>query len=287
MALTLSICIPSKNRPADVLRCLESIGRQEALPQEILIVDQSDVAYALPGMKGLVHAYDPALSGISAARNLGARKSACDIILYLDDDVELLPGCLRTLLDAFETFPDAVGMCCGVVASGESRLQWWQVHTWLFCRGFFNASQLVGKGGLIELRRIYGCAAALRRSLLLKEPFDENLIGYSYGEDWELACRLRAYGTLRLVPESRVIHHVSPTNRYGMRQLQRDRWDNFLYFYEKLNASRFFMNRFWKAWWMLGESILWLKEGMGLPFLGLQSDNAPTRSRSLRRSKAD
>jgi O-antigen biosynthesis protein len=287
MAPTLCICIPSKNRATDVVRCLESIKRQETHPDEVLIIDQSDTEYELPRIEGLLHVYDPTLSGISAARNVGARRSSSDIILYLDDDVELLPGCLSALLAAFEHYPDAIAMCCTVVAPKESRFAWWQVHTWLFCRGFFNAGQQTREGGLIELRRLYGCATAMRRSVLLKEPFDENLIGYSYGEDWELACRLRAYGRLLLIPESQVIHHVSPTNRYGMRQMQRDRWDNFLYFYDKLDASRFFMNRFWKIWWMFGESILWLKEGMGLPFWGLQSADAPSRSRSLRQSTVE
>jgi GT2 family glycosyltransferase len=201
--------------------------------------------------------------------------------LILDDDVELLPGCLQTLVDVLVSHPKAAAVSCNAVNDEAKGLYWWNVHTMVFARGFFNGSPYRG-GRPIELRVLLGCGMALKRSLLLDEPFDENLIGYSYGEDWELSHRLRRHGKLLLAKEARLIHHVSPRNRYGIRQLQRDRWDNFLYFYDKLGASRFFLNRFWRLWWAVGESILWLKEGMGLPVLGLQTRNTPTRSCSLR-----
>lgn len=245
------------------------------------MIDQSGDPYELAAFPEVTHVYNPALSGLAAAKNAAVQHASGDIVLFLDDDVELLPSCIETLLDAFERRPNAAGMTC-VVANAVQGTHWWDVHAWVFARGFFNAAQVRG-GDLPELRRLQGCALAAKRCLLQAHPVDENLIGYSYGEDWELSHRLREHGALLLASESHVLHHVSAKNRYGARQLNRDRWDNFLYFYDHLHASQIGMNRFWRWWWMFGQSLLWLKDGMGLPFSGLNSASAPPRSLSLKR----
>jgi GT2 family glycosyltransferase len=281
MTVELSICIPSKDRHADVLRCLTSIAQQSVQPKEVLVMDQSSPAYELPPMGVLKHICKPELSGTAAAKNRCAQEACGENILILDDDVELLPGCLQSLIEALHNYPEAAAVSCNPGIESMKKLYWWNLHTMVFARGFFNGSPLGGNPP--ELRVLAGCAMALKRGLLLEEPFDENLVGYSYGEDWELSHRLLRHGKLLLATQAGVIHHVSPLNRYGIRQLQRDRWDNFLYFYEKLEASRYLLNRFWRLWWEVGESALWLKEGMGLPILGLQTRNSPIQSRSLRR----
>ncbi|MGI8737885.1 MAG: hypothetical protein DLM53_00420 [Candidatus Eremiobacter antarcticus] len=283
-ALTIAVCIPSKNRPSDVLRCLASIERQTQLPNEIILVDQSGSAYGLPKVEGLVHIYDPSLSGASAAKNAGARASTSAVILFLDDDVELLPACIETLRECLRHNPDAVGVGCSVI-NNSTGLGLWKVHAWLFGRGFFN-SEARTQGGMTELRRLGSCAAAVRRDVLLREQFDENLVAYSYGEDWELSYRLLRYGRLLLSRESQFVHHASPQNRYAIPQLQRDRWDNFLYFFDKLDASRQPLNRAWRLWWMFGESLMWLRNRMGLPVFGMQARNTPKRSLSLRKQTA-
>jgi GT2 family glycosyltransferase len=280
MTAPLSICIPSKSRQLEVLRCLDSIFDQSIEPREIVVVDQSDVPYELPKVGNLIHLYEPHLSGLAAAKNLGVQTCSEDIVLFLDDDIELLPNCLAHLTAAFKN-PNAVAATCKI-ANEEQEVGWWTVYTRIFSRGFFNSEQYRPRRGIGFLRRLPGGATAIRRPVLLREPFDENLVAYSYGEDWELSCRLLDYGVLLLVPDARVIHHESQRNRYSESQMQRDRWDNFLYFYDKLGASRFPMNRFWKIWWALGESILWLKAGMGLPFWRRPADVA-AHSLSLRR----
>ncbi|MDQ6824197.1 MAG: glycosyltransferase [Candidatus Eremiobacteraeota bacterium] len=281
MAAALSICIPSKNRQAEVMRCLDSIRKQGLVPCEIAIVDQSGAPYELPKMEGLIHLHRPNLSGTAEAMNLGAHVCSGEIVLFLYDDVELLPHCLVRLEAAFQD-PDVVAASC-TIANEEREFRWWTVYTRIFSRGFFNgAPHKPRRDMVVVLRRLTGCAYAIRRSVLLREPFDENLVGYCYGEDWEISYRLIRHGMLLMVPGARVIHHMSPRNRYSEAQVQSDRWDNFLYFYDKLGASRSPINRFWKIWWMLGESVLWLNAGMGLPFWR-RSGGVPRHSLSLRR----
>lgn len=280
MAPSLAICIPSKDRQSDVLRCLESVRTQSIAPLEILVIDQSQTPYALPPMPGLIHVYEPTLSGVAQARNVGVRRASADVILFLDDDVELMPRCLSVLLAGFDG-PGVVAVGCHV-ANEDHEIGWWSHYTRFFARGFFNNARYRQGDGKIALRRLSGCAAAVRRDVLQKEPFDENLIGYSYGEDWEESYRVARHGKLLWAGDAMVIHHLSPSNRYSEAQMQRDRWDNFLYFYDKLDASQVPMNRIWRLWWMTGESLLWLKQGNGLPFFRRAGDNR-AYSRSLRR----
>lgn len=44
--LSLSIVIPTKNRNSDLLECVESIIHQDILPEEIVIIDQSNTSEA-------------------------------------------------------------------------------------------------------------------------------------------------------------------------------------------------------------------------------------------------
>jgi len=277
--LSVSICIPSKNRPLDISRCLQSIQKQTVLPLETIIVDQSSQPYDLPSFAGLIHIWDRTISGSAAARNIAWAKARGDIVLFLDDDTELHPDCTGELLRGFERFPDAIALQFDV-GDLEQPLSFNRLHNLIFQRGFFNSSP-IRRGAAFELRRLAGCATAFRHNLLKTERFDEALIGYSYGEDWEFSQRARHYGRLLLIPGNFVVHHAVGLNRYKMEQMQIDRWVNFLYFYDKLNAKRHWANRFWRLWWMLGESIRWLRYGLGFPILGIWSRRAPKRSLSL------
>jgi GT2 family glycosyltransferase len=282
--LNIAICIPSKNRAADLARCLRSIEAQHAGPLQIVVIDQSDKKYDLPDMPGLIHIYDPRVSGSAAARNVALDLVLAEIVLFLDDDVELLPHCLHALAVATSKHQDAVGFQCAIEGPSEG-LSWAKIHASIFHRGFFNSAR-VGRRDGEELRRLAGCAAAVRASLCDHIRFNESLVGYSFGEDWEYSYRARRYGRLLLVPEARLIHHVSPVNRLKLEQVFVDRWENFLYFYDNLGAKEYLPNRFWRLWWKIGESIHWMRLGLGCPVLGIRTKRAPRRGLTLQAKSA-
>ena len=45
----------------------------------------------------------------------------------------------------------------------------------------------------------------------------------------------------------------------------RTRWTNIRYFYRKLRAGTRPVDRLWYWWWMLGETLQWLRLGYGVP----------------------
>lgn len=276
---TVAVCIPSKDRAEDLTVCLTSIAKQTRSPDRVMVIDQSSVQYSIPSDSQVDHLYDPGLSGAAAARNAAIDRATEDLVFFLDDDVELFPDCMAELLAYASEHPEAIAIQANIVDTTRG-FNLSRIHSAIFRRGFFNNSR-IQKNGLIELRVIAGGATAFRRELFQYEKFDERLVAHSYGEDWEFAHRARQYGKLILAEKARMYHHASATNRHKYEQILRDRWDNSLYFFNKLNAAKQPINRFWRLWWMLGESLLWLRVGLGFPLFGIRTRRAPQRTLSL------
>ena len=117
----LSVVIPTYNRSQLLSRCLESLDRQTAAPEEyevVVVVDGSTDATA-----ELLAAIEPRYtltiveipkSGGSAGRNAGAARAAGRVLLFLDDDEEADPGLISAHLDLHRTREGVLG--CGAVA---------------------------------------------------------------------------------------------------------------------------------------------------------------------------
>jgi GT2 family glycosyltransferase len=97
-------------------RCIETLGGQTLLPQEIIIVDNgyADGSIAnlndLPVMKtGRVKTITPGTNlGFAAANNLGAWRAGTPWIATLNPDAFPEPEWLSELMDATTRHPDAV-----------------------------------------------------------------------------------------------------------------------------------------------------------------------------------
>jgi glycosyltransferase involved in cell wall biosynthesis len=260
---TLTVVIASKNRSKDIHKCLSSIRAQRTQPDEIIVIDQSETPYDLSSFGPIVHVYNPRLKGLTAARNASLDLIRSDLVLFLDDDVELTTDCVAYIADDFVRRPKAIGLGLNITWP-ESRgvlARFWRL---IFEHGFFNYKPIRRRTGT-ELRRVIGCAMAFRFWLFSHERFDESLTGYGLGEDLEFSVRSRRRGELWMCDRARVVHHVSPANRTTRQSARRDRWAHGLYFYDKLDADRQRLNRLWRAWWMFGESLRWLRLGMGVP----------------------
>ena len=82
----LSVVIPATDTPATLGRCLAALERSGE-PHEVEVVA------------------GPAGSGPAAARNLGVARTAGEIVVFVDADVEIHPDALRRLREAFDHDP--------------------------------------------------------------------------------------------------------------------------------------------------------------------------------------
>ncbi len=97
----LSIVIPTWNNLPFLQLAVASIQRHTRCPHEILVHvnDGSDGTLAWVRAQGLAHTASPANVGICYAVNRVAALATCPYLLYLNDDMVVLPGWDERLLD--------------------------------------------------------------------------------------------------------------------------------------------------------------------------------------------
>jgi GT2 family glycosyltransferase len=216
---TVAVVVITRDRPADLERCLDAVLASNFEDFELAVVDQSVRSNASAELVEGRAAHDPRVrlirdsgKGAARARNVGARATTGDLIVFTDDDTQADPTWLGLMVRALREDPRA-GMAYGSVipAPHDPREG--------FIVGFTPARRARLSGKLAKLRDA-GISAnvALRRAALESAGgFDELLGPGSYfpcAEDFDLTFRIlaRGYAVLHR-PDARVLH-------YGLRDWQ-------------------------------------------------------------------
>jgi len=108
--MLISIVIPTKNREKDLIECIESIVKQTALPNELIIIDDGNISiakknliqYLLQNSDIIFQYFKKEIADSSESRNLGAKKASGEIILFLDDDVILNKNYIEKIIKVYE-----------------------------------------------------------------------------------------------------------------------------------------------------------------------------------------
>lgn len=205
--MRVSVCIPTRNRPDDVLACIASI-RESSLPAaEILVTDDSTDDRT----RVLVRAQCPDVTylegprlGLGANRNNAISRAQGDWILFLDDDARLTPNFLATL----QPLMAAQGVSKVIFTGLERNAQELVFpHDQSFL-GFQSRAYRPGE----PIRTLVMNAAVFPAALLKALPFDSSLV-YGYDEI-DIAARALARGyTIELCTGAVNLHFSSPLNR--------------------------------------------------------------------------
>ncbi|MFK7803264.1 MAG: glycosyltransferase family 2 protein [Anaerolineae bacterium] len=203
---SVSIIVPTINRPGTLFQCLYSLQRLKQKPTEIIVVDNDPStkvsAKVVNHFSEVTYLPQPKI-GASAARNLGVQHCKGDIVVFVDDDEHVDPFWLSNLIEGFNN--PKVGCTTGLVLPGaiETKAQDFFETRFSFVRGyqpitfdqaFFNRGKITG----VPVWHIGGSGnMAVRRELFLKlGGFDERLGGGHAGcsEDTEFFYRVLASG---------------------------------------------------------------------------------------------
>jgi GT2 family glycosyltransferase len=102
--VSISVAVCTRNRPADLERCLASLHRSAEAPGEIIVVDNApeggatrDVTARFPGVR---YVPEPQ-AGLSAARNTALEHARCEIVAFTDDDAIVDPAWIGHMRRAF------------------------------------------------------------------------------------------------------------------------------------------------------------------------------------------
>lgn len=221
----LAIVVATLERPASVARLVPQILEQAPATTEIRIVDQSS-GPARAQLAGALRAHDDARlahvihgpPGLPAARNRGLAETTAPLVLFLDDDVELLPGCVAAHLAAYRD--PTVGGVVGRILERRLRPNAWTTTNRVAASGRIR-TRLDGPDGC-DIETLKGANMSLRRaSVEAVGGFDEAFGGTALLEDADVSSRVRRFGfRLRYEPDAAVVHHHDPMG--GVRTGQPD-----------------------------------------------------------------
>jgi glycosyltransferase involved in cell wall biosynthesis len=211
-----AVVVPTRNRPAMLRTCLAALVREVGPDDEVLVVDSAstlpDEVAAVAAEVGVRYVRQD-VKGASRARNAGWRATERELVVFVDDDVQVLPGWADALL---APVADGVDFVVGrTVAPADFEGQAATV-TWgrpdevidLTTTGAFAASNNL----------------LLRRSALLRTGgFDERLGPGTWleaGEDLELLDRVLALGAQGRYAHDAVGTHDQWRDARQLRRLQ-------------------------------------------------------------------
>jgi len=100
---TCTVVICTRDRPAELDRCLRAVRKIDYSSFEVLVVDNApSKAPAREAAECSARYVIEPVKGLSRARNRGALESASDLIAYIDDDAIPEPQWLSSIAAAFE-----------------------------------------------------------------------------------------------------------------------------------------------------------------------------------------
>jgi len=127
MSDSVSVVIINYNGGEDLMRCLESLRVQEHI-QEIIVADNASTDGSLERARAafpeMIALPDTVNRGPARAANRGAARATGDILIFLDHDVVLRPGCVTQLVTALS---DGDGVVGPVLRSGVTGADEWGV----------------------------------------------------------------------------------------------------------------------------------------------------------------
>lgn len=206
----VSVVIPAKNAAAYIGEAVASALAQDRVT-EVIVVDDGSTDDTV----AMVHAIrDPRLrlmrndaSGVSSARNFGARDARGDWLMFLDADDRLRPDAVTTLLAAAKAAPRAVlvyGDYNTIDSAGRS-----------IGRRDLLKGRLKPSGNVLE--RLAGGNFIVNGGIMLVRAADFRATGgfdvsLRYCEDWHCWCRLAATGEFAYVPELLLDYRLHTAN---------------------------------------------------------------------------
>jgi GT2 family glycosyltransferase len=211
----VSIIIPAHNQWAHTHACLQSIVRGEpTLAFEVILADDAstdDTRHAARWVEGLVINRNVENLGFLRNCNAASHKARGEYVLFLNNDTEIQPGAITSLLQTFGVHPDA-GLVGSKLLYPDGRLQeaggivWDDGSAWNYGRG--QDPSLPEFNYLRETDYCSGASIMVPRALFMKLGGFDDRYSPAYYEDTDLAFAVREAGrTVYYQPLSVVVHH--------------------------------------------------------------------------------
>jgi GT2 family glycosyltransferase len=262
MSDDLIIC--TRNRAAELARCLSSVLEQTRLPTCTTVVDSSDdndtrtlvmdFAAQWPAPHQVIYVWSE--PGLTHQRAVGVRATREPIVHFVDDDTVLEPGYIAGIDATFAAdAPETIGGVGGFVTD-QPEHRFGRVEEVLGLDSRREGVVLPSGRNVrvytepthdIDVDWLPGCAMSYRRNALAVEPPDESYgaHGDRNGEDVQLSYRVRQHARLVITPKARLSHREAPS---GRRTIDRLTTVELVSRYERVDAGTGALSR--RAFWV-------------------------------------
>ncbi len=202
--LSISVLIPTMNRPKALKRTIDSYLKGSLIPNEIIIIDQSNQNEFIEKIKNFLRTirqteivyYHQDLASLTIARNKGLSLAKNEVIVWSDDDVDVYEDTLKNVANIM--CDKSVSMIGGLddnMGVSKSKLGY-LIGTKSFIKreiGHVTLSML-GRypdrvNGEVKTEWAMGYFFVIRKSLTMKWhlAWDEKLNSYAYPEDLDFS----------------------------------------------------------------------------------------------------
>ena len=222
----IALIIPTRNRPELLINLLRTIRNQNVKPDQVVIVDGSDEPIKLRILEYLtcndtyIHIFPPSLT---RQRNVGIKQLHDGITLagYLDDDIELEPDTIGSMLQFWWDCPPNTGGAEFNITNISEKNPFSNIIRWFFCMGSPEPGKVLRSGFCTSAfpaekdhmcEWLCGGATIWRRDILNKYKFDEWYSGWAYHEDVEFSYRVFKNFPLYIVHLAKVTHNPPQFN---------------------------------------------------------------------------
>jgi glycosyltransferase involved in cell wall biosynthesis len=189
MGIRVSIIVPAYNAGKNLVECLSALIASSDVDSEIIVVDDgsTDNTPFLAAKMGARVLRLEKNSGVSAARNYGARHARGAILFFVDADVVVAQGAIDRVKKMLKEQPDLAAVFGSYDAKPKAPGVISQYRNLLH--------HFVHQNGVSEASTFWAGCGAIRRAVFETiGGFDEKRFPYPSIEDIELGYRLRQRG---------------------------------------------------------------------------------------------
>jgi GT2 family glycosyltransferase len=214
--------VVTRDRPELARRAILSVSENLRLPWRGLLLDNGSQPAAFAELQRTIDdprvelIREPVNLGCAGGRSRGIARVATELVLFLDDDAELLPGAVEHLVRELDAHPEAIAVAANVV-SADGTVQGcggdWSAVDGVLIETQHGAGRkfddpAVGKSG--PTRWISGAGGLYRTSAFSKAPIDPEMRAYFEDIEWCYRIEAERPGRLRRCVEALVVHHREP-----------------------------------------------------------------------------
>lgn len=233
MSLTICMVVVTKDREDEVRRLLVSVAAQVKVPDKVVFVDSSDSSHLKEAAAEILKDKCPLVELVQRkctlpeGRNIGIDRCKCDLVSFIDDDAVLDSGYFASIesflgSDSSRAIAGVEGEITNMYGTSVGRHSvWWALNVLFYLsypgKGTYRRSgaprPLLRSSAPAQVQVLSGSNMTIRREVLEKIRFDEELRGGGWREDLDFSRRVSKEHRLFHLPYARMQHVVSEKSR--------------------------------------------------------------------------